>query len=278
MAKQSTTTIAQSTPSVSAQNNSFPISNSQSNPPQQQAVNPNYPVLSAQAVNGSLSAPHASFNGQSSGIQIPFNMPPMPQFGALPPPPPVAGLPKIDPALEQQIKLLQYLAENGVPQDQWAGIIGIIAQSNVNSTAVPPTMASAADHVQPPSGWNGPNQEDVRNRSYQEANHNPNDSRSRRRSRSISPQRAWNSRDDRGYDDFDHGQDSHRGGRTGDRGRGRGNDYRQRSPPRRGRTPTPPRWDQQTGAAEKFVEYDSSIPEGHIKGWLHPQVPTYVLT
>jgi protein NRD1 len=90
----------------------------------------------------------------------------------------------------------------------------------------------------------------------------------RGRSRSRSPQRGWDARGsphnrDRGYNNYAHtSPQGGRGGRGGpeDRDRGRDN-YRQRSPARgRGFTP-----EEEPEPQDKWVEYDSSLPNGTIK-------------
>lgn len=203
-------------------------------------------------------------NTSNNVAQVPFQAQSFAPFGSLPPPPPpVATAPKIDPVLDQQIKLIQVLSQNGVPQDQWASILGALAQNG--GLAPPPAPAPVQ---QPPSSmWGGSSHGDGRDRSYQDIRQPPSDDRYRRRSRSVSPPRAWNDRNDRGYDNRHRDQDSMRGD-FGDNGRGRGrdNDYRQRSPARNGYD-SPPTWNQGP-PKEKMIDHDPSIPEGHIKGEL----------
>ncbi|KAI1135296.1 hypothetical protein F5Y05DRAFT_178215 [Hypoxylon sp. FL0543] len=180
----------------------------------------------------------------------------------------------VDPSVQQQIMLIKLLADQGVPLDK---IPAIIATMQSNSVALPGTVppASGASPVvgQPPYaagawGQGGFQPVDSRDHDYQQVR-SPN--RYRNRSRSRSPQRHWDARDSpRGRSDREYGgygRNSPGLGRMDDRDRrARGNDYRQRSPGRRGRSPSPPHgFTQPPPPTTKWVDYDRTIPQGHIK-------------
>ncbi|RYO84713.1 hypothetical protein DL766_003416 [Monosporascus sp. MC13-8B] len=174
-----------------------------------------------------------------------------------PPAPPVAGM---DPHVQQQVMLIQLLASQGVPYDKIPAIVASM-QSSAGATAapaapVPPPGQSpytatgwGQDAYRPGDSGGRPDYSQVRS---------PN--RFADRSRSRSPPRHWDSPRGRGDRDYGvYGRDS-----PGP-GRGRTQDYRQRSPAgRRGHSPTPPH-DYPQPPATKWVDYDRSIPSGHIK-------------
>jgi protein NRD1 len=275
MARQNTTTST-ATANIPAPSSSYSVPNVQSNPAQQMAsMNPPYAFPSTQPVNVPASA--ANFAPQPQGSSntaqnVPSN-PAMPYGVAQPPIPPEPNA-----ALQQQILLFKTLSDQGIPQDQWAGIIAALnAVQGVGAGAggmlpapqLPPTKDNQ-------NGW-GARPEESRDRN---GYHNREPVRSppgrfRRRSRSPSPTRAWGARDsppsrrrdEPGYGDYDRGRNSP--GRD-NRARDRGNDYRQRSPPpgRRGRSPSP-----DVARGEKWVDYDPTIGKENIKGWLH--FPSY---
>lgn len=264
------TSAAASAPGIPAQDSFHNFQSAQSNPVQQMAaVNNSYPFTSsAQPVN--VPAPAGNFSQQlqhqSNGAQNFLSNQP-PAYGGFPPPLPPAAA--VDPALQQQIMILKTLADQGIPQEQWGGIIAALTAASSNGAAngaapaFPPPLSNQGN-IQ--NGW-GAKPEESRDHNGA-ANHDTIRSppgRYRRRSRSPSPQRGWGARDspksrrDQGYGgDFD---------RNSPRGRGRGNEYRQRSPPtRRGRSPTPPLRNLDYGRGEKWIEYDPSIGSGNVKG------------
>ncbi|KAI0882425.1 uncharacterized protein GGS22DRAFT_169367 [Annulohypoxylon maeteangense] len=181
---------------------------------------------------------------------------------------PVSGM---DPSLQQQVMIIKLLADQGVPFDK---IPAIIAGMQSSSVALPPSTA-AASAAAPPVGqpqyagsWGqGAFQPvDPRDHEFQQVR----SPRYRNRSRSRSPPRHWDTRDsprgraDREYGNY--GRNSPGLGRMDDRDRrARGTDYRQRSPGRRGRSPSPPNQGYPQPPATKWVEYDRTIPQGHIK-------------
>ncbi|KAF3070550.1 Rpb7-binding protein seb1 [Daldinia childiae] len=174
---------------------------------------------------------------------------------------PAAPTPGMDPSVQQQVMLIKLLADQGVPFDK---IPAIIASMQSNSISTPPAANPAAVPPvgQPPYaglwGQGGFRPEESRDHEFQQVR-SPN--RYRNRSRSRSPQRHWDARDSpRGRSDREYGsygRNSPGLGRTG------GTGYRQRSPGRRGRSPSPAHGFPQPTA--KWVEFDRTIPQGHIK-------------
>lgn len=181
-------------------------------------------------------------------------------------------MPGMDPAVAQQVQLIKLLVDQGIPADKIPALLSTM-QSSFPSMVGVGGAAPMAAQGQMPYGGAWPQQDASR----------PDESRDRygygggngaggvrspnrfQRSRSRSPRR-WDARDsprgrnDRGFAGFGH--DSPARGFEDDR-RGRGADYRQRSPPRRGQSPQPP-YDRDPNV--KWVEYDRSIPSGHIRG------------
>ncbi|KAL2265646.1 hypothetical protein VTJ83DRAFT_6746 [Remersonia thermophila] len=204
---------------------------------------------------------------QPTALPVPVAAP-----GAIPPPPPPAAAP---PAASNSaaatVQLMAALAAQGIPFDKIAGVIQMMTQAGT----IPPAPAAAAPGAlqmpQPtqtgytttappgppgPAPWEPPRHDDARDRpgGYHDG--------ARGRSRSRSPGR-WDGRlsprsraNERGGYDY--------GGRPDDRGRRGGpmSEYRQRSPQGRhsdGSRDLPP------PQLEKRIEYDNSLPSGHIK-------------
>ncbi|EER40468.1 RNA binding protein Nrd1 [Histoplasma capsulatum H143] len=201
----------------------------------------------------------------------------MPQAGALPP------------ETLQQLSLLQLMAAQGIPQDQWATALQILSLSNTASSGMVnmnPATALAAFAQQPAASqntWSTPAPDSLsrdrdRDRDHRSSREHDREDyvRSppggyRRRSRSpgwdrrreVSPPRR---RDSPVYGEY-HGDSPGRNRDTRDsRGR-RPGEYRQRSPPgRRRRSPTPPRKEATLPPpGPKFLEWDYSIGQGNIK-------------
>ncbi|EOO00060.1 putative nrd1 protein [Phaeoacremonium minimum UCRPA7] len=174
-----------------------------------------------------------------------------------------------DPNLQKNLMLIQTLLAQGIPVDKISTIIGQLTGNNAAPQAPLPQVpqpSQSSYSVPPGAGWDAPRTEDPRDRNgYHDSIRSPN--RARGRSRSRSPGRHWDAhdsprgRDERRFGDF--GRNSPGRGRLDDRdrGRGRGSDYRQRSPPGHGS----PQGDISALQEHKWVEYDSSIPNGHIK-------------
>ncbi|KAJ5115572.1 hypothetical protein N7526_011453 [Penicillium atrosanguineum] len=139
--------------------------------------------------------------------------------------------------MPQQLQLLQLLASQSIPQDQWGAAIQIYKMTNQMGSANPSQM---------------PSRERDFNRSlgeYRRRSHSPGWDRGRR---TASPPRR---RDSPGY------------GNYGDaRGRYGNEPYRQRSPPgRRRRSPTPQQDPNLPPPGSKLIEWDYSIGQGNIK-------------
>lgn len=172
-------------------------------------------------------------------------------------------------ALGQQLQLLQLLAAQGIPQDQWGTALQLFSMTNNMGGANAGQMPGfGAMPGQGAGGWgHGDAQSrDDRDRDYVRSP--PGGYRRRSRSpggwdrrRTASPPRR---RDSPVYGEY-HGDSP---GRRGDaRGR-RGNDgYRQRSPPgRRRRSPSPQHKDPNLPPpGPKLIEWDYSIGQGYIK-------------
>jgi protein NRD1 len=210
--------------------------------------------------------PHmAAQNGYAgSPLNNPSNPPPNPLVGALSGAAAAAPGLGLDPNTQQQIMLIKALADQGVPFDKIPALIQSMTGSAV-AGAVPPAqqpMPYAQNSPVPAQpAWGAPSAkpDDSRMSGY---GHTRSPPRYNGRSRSRSPDRGWGARGSprNGRDRLDYGRDSPNRGRHDDR---RGGDYRQRSPHgHRGRSETPIH-DQ--SPAEKWVEYDSSLPSGHIK-------------
>lgn len=235
------------------------------------------------AAAGAMANPFASLGGlgqnpampqPQSQSQTPNPMPPaqnplaamLPQMGAAPPMGDGNGL-------SQQLQLLQLLAAQGIPQEQWGTAIQIIMSGMPAGGQMPgqmpgfPAMPGAGA-----GGWGHDSQgRDDRDRERDYNNRSPGGYRRRSRSpgwdrrREASPPRRRNSPV---YDEYHADSPGRRGDPRGDRGGRRGNDYRQRSPAGRGRrrSPSPQRKDPNLPPpGPKLVEWDYSIGQGHIK-------------
>ncbi|KAL4938681.1 hypothetical protein BDV06DRAFT_49279 [Aspergillus oleicola] len=175
--------------------------------------------------------------------------------------------------LQQQLQLLQMMAAQGIPQDQWATALQILTLSNPSGVANPNAgqMPGFNFPGQNANAWGG--HPDPQSRDYGDRERDRDYMRSpqggyRRRSRSpgwdrrrdVSPPRR---RDSPVYGEY-HGDSPGRRG-ADPRGR-RGNDYRQRSPPgRRRRSPSPRKDPALPPPGPKFIEWDYSIGQGNIK-------------
>ncbi|KAL2845789.1 hypothetical protein BJX68DRAFT_241620 [Aspergillus pseudodeflectus] len=182
--------------------------------------------------------------------------------------------------LQQQLQLLQLLAAQGIPQDQWGTALQILSLSNaggmpggmpgLNPNQAPGFPVQGLANV---NAWGDSQSRDFdrdreRDRDYMRSP--PGGYRRRSRSpgwdrrREVSPPRR---RDSPVYGEYHGDSPGRRGGGAADpRGR-RGNDYRQRSPPgRRRRSPSPPRKDPNLPPpGPKYIEWDYSIGQGNIK-------------
>ncbi|GKZ50446.1 hypothetical protein AbraIFM66951_003583 [Aspergillus brasiliensis] len=299
MAKQNTT--APAAPAVAAQTNPLNALTQQSTVPQpasssvdQASQPPNGQAGVNPYAAGSMATP---FAGLSSVAQNPALVPPPPQTQSQSHTPnplaaaqnPLAALlpqataapaqptaPVGPDALQQQLQLLQLLAAQGIPQEQWATALQILSLSNAANMGgmtagqappfnLPGQPVANAWGARPDSQSREFDRPLERDRDYMRSP--PGQYRRRSRSpgwdrrREVSPPRR---RDSPVYGEYHGDSPGRRGGDP--RGR-RGNEYRQRSPPgRRRRTPSPPRKDPTLPPpGPKFIEWDYSIGQGNIK-------------
>lgn len=173
-------------------------------------------------------------------------------------------------AFTQQLQLLQMLAAQGVPQDQWGTALQIFSMTNnpmgANAGQMPGFNAMPGQMP----GWGAPDTQgrDDRDRE-RDYNRSPGGYRRRSRSpgwdrrRTASPPRR---RESPVYGEYHGDSPGRRGDPRDGRGR-RGNDYRQRSPAgRRRRSPSPKGNDPNLPPpGPKFIEWDYSIGQGSIK-------------
>ncbi|KIW68274.1 hypothetical protein PV04_04231 [Phialophora macrospora] len=203
-------------------------------------------VANGQAVNplGAL------FAGLSNGAQSqsPANVPANPLAAFLPQQAPALAVPQPaaplgqDPQAQMQFQLLQILAAQGVPPDQWATALQLLA--NGGGATVPPSVSGG--------NWAQGQSRDGQTRSPP--------SQYRRRSRSPGFDRRRDLSPRRGRRDSP-GDDGYRNDRDGRRG-----DYRQRSPVRnRRRSPSPAGDIKLPPPGPKNVQFDTTLPRGHIK-------------
>ncbi|KAI9836190.1 MAG: hypothetical protein M1819_001527 [Sarea resinae] len=281
MAKQST-----STPPAAGfppRNNSNNMPSTHSAVPQSisSSVNPAPLPPTAQPVN--MPAAGANLLSQFPGLNMAAQSTPNTQANPLaalsaflPPTNPAGG----QDALQQQLMLLQGLAQAGVPQDQWVPLIAAL-----NAGAAAPAATNGNPAMSWPqvgdqqNAWGGRHDHESRDRNgFNESEMRSPRDRFERRSRSppnwsrgreSPPVRR---RDSPVYGEYngDSGDGANRDGN--DRrsktktGRGRGNDYRQRSPiPSRRHRSMSPADDAGAGAGPKWIEYDYSIGHGNIK-------------
>ncbi|KAI1447447.1 hypothetical protein F5Y02DRAFT_415997 [Annulohypoxylon stygium] len=279
--------IARQNVTTAPANNSVPAATSAYNVAPAQTATAQSPALPL----GQPPTPYSATPQQPVNVPgMPYSYPQPGQVQASTPAPPVtasnlvpgypsvapgaspAPVPGMDPGLQQQVMLIKLLADQGVPFDKIPAIVATMQSSSVALPASTPIATSAAA---PPVGqpqyagsWGqgGYPPVDSRDHDYQSVR----SPRYRNRSRSRSPPRHWDTRDsprgraDREYGGY--GRNSPGLGRMDERDRrARGTDYRQRSPGRRGRSPSPPLQGYPQPPATKWVEYDRTIPQGHIK-------------
>ncbi|KAJ9604847.1 hypothetical protein H2200_010962 [Cladophialophora chaetospira] len=256
MAKQNN--AAQPAASAPAQASLNNLLGSHSGIPQTNStVNPGHAsaVANGQAVNplGAL------FAGMNNGAQSqsPANIPANPLAAFLPqqahaPAMPQPAIPlgqDVSGQAQVQIQLLQLLASQGVPPDQWATALQLLNMQTANGggangMSVPPPV--------PGNSWAQGQSRDGH------TNSPPNQYRRRSRSPGFDRRRDLSPR--RGRRDSP-GADGHRNDRDGRRG-----DYRQRSPVnRRRRSPSPASDYNLPPPGPKDIQWDTNLPRGHIK-------------
>lgn len=256
-------------------------------PPPVSSADPTQSAANPYAAAGAMANPFAALGGMGQNPAMPQpqsqSQTPNPMSSAQNPlaamlPQGVAAPPMGDGnALSQQLQLLQLLAAQGIPQDQWGTALQIISMTNSMPGGGPiPGQIPGQMPGFPPmpgqgaAGWpmgdsQGRDDRD-RDRDY---NRSPQGYRRRSRSpgwdRRPSPPRRRNSPV---YDEYHADSPGRRGDPRDGRGGRRGNDYRQRSPPggRRRRSPSPQRKDPNLPPpGPKLVEWDYSIGQGSIK-------------
>ncbi|CCF41904.1 Rpb7-binding protein seb1 [Colletotrichum higginsianum] len=275
----------------------------QSQPQPQPQPQPSAPSINSQQssysmapLSGGISAalapapaplPFPQLQPQPSGMQFPglpqmSQMPQMPQLPQIPQWPqmpqmpqipqttqPLAGIP---PTAVDQMTMFQTLLNQGITAEHLAAMVAAVngGQSGAAPVAPPvsvaPTVTAAQNYYTSGQGYGGSAQ------LYGNSDHHRYNDRARSpdrrqgRSRSRSPGRHWDQRGS-SRDPRENGADYSR--RSPDRGRHnsrdsrRGSDYRQRSPPpsRDGGRSNSSRH----GSSDKWIDYDQSLPEGHIK-------------
>ena len=257
MAKQTPANQTASAPAPASLNNFLGAQNGNLQPTS--TVNQGPSAANSQAVNplGAL------FAGMSNGAQgqntanVPQNQNPLAallsqsqaqpqaQAPALPNMPP--GSAPVGQDAQAQLQVLQLLAAQGVPPDQWATALQLLSmQGGASGQAFPASQANnwgqGAGSSRDREGYRSPpNQNAYRRRSRSPAYDRRRDASPRRR-RESPPGDAY--RDNR-----------------------RGNDYRQRSPPgRRRRSPSPPKSDPSLPPpGPRNLQLDRSLPPGTIK-------------
>lgn len=154
-----------------------------------------------------------------------------PLTGMFPPPPQVAPL-QVGPDAQATLQLVQLMAAQGIPPDQWAAAIQVINAQGKGGMPFP------APPPLPGQNFNQPIRDNLVRSPIS----------GRRRSRSPDHGRGRNGRNS---------PDNRNGGR-------RGNDYRQRSPVRNRREPSP----ENPGLpppGDRFIEWDHNMPKESIK-------------
>lgn len=211
------------------------------------------PGLVPAAANGQAVNPlGALFAGMSNGAQnpSPANVPANPLAAFLPQQAPALAMPQSS-APDQgqaqvQLQLLQLLASQGVPPDQWATALQLLNMQSANGGSLPPPV--------PGNNW-----AQAQGQSRDGQTRSP-PSQYRRRSRSPGFDRRRDTSPRRGRRDSP-GADGYRNDRDGRRG-----DYRQRSPVnRRRRSPSPAGDFKLPPPGPKTIQWDTNLPRGHIK-------------
>ena len=260
----------------SSSNVSFPQTAFQQNVP---SVIP--PVSTMQPGVQAVNAPTPVNNGVFSypGGGLPQNLFPNGQASQPAPMPvmPQNNVPAVPDMLQQQLQILAALRAQGIPQEQWPGLLSALMASAGASTAV--------NQIQPMinggAGTGGGRDDQSRDRNGFDQYMRSPPGRYRGRSRSRSP--GWERRrespqprrrDSPVYGEYGGNRNgdadyNRRGGATrgSDRGNGKANPYRQRSPDRFRRSASPRRTDHVLPApGPKWIDYDPTLPKGHIKG------------
>jgi protein NRD1 len=208
-----------------------------------QGMNQNPNAMTAQP--NPLAALLPQMQSQAQVPVVPHAMPAMPANNAV-----------VSPDVQNQVQLIQLMAAQGIPPEQWATALQFL-----NPNAPKMGAAGMANFGQPQAGaWAGSNDARSRDAAGQDYVRSPTYGRRRSRSpgwdrrRDVSPPRR---RDSPVYGEY-HGDSP---GRNRDRGGRR--DYRQRSPPgRRRHSPSPPQALPPPG--QKVILWEK-LPQGMIK-------------
>ncbi|KAL2753770.1 hypothetical protein ACRALDRAFT_1082769 [Sodiomyces alcalophilus JCM 7366] len=195
-------------------------------------------------------------NGSAGGYTAPAPTPPSA----------VGSVPGLNPEVQQQVVLIKALADQGVPLDKIPALVQTLqAAGMIQPASTQPVPPAQAPYGAAQSWSNAPAPVTGTSRDYSgygQGRRSPD--RSYGRSRSRSPGGRWDSRDPYrgGRDGPDRRFDDHGSGRNG---RG-SSEFRQRSPAsRRGRSPSPTGSRQHNPQTEKWVEYDRTLPQDHIR-------------
>ena len=184
-------------------------------------------------------------------------------------------------ALQQQLQILQALKAQGIPESQWPALLSVLMSSTnpvaAANQAQPTNIGGGRDDVSrdqrngfdqyvrsPPGGRYG---DRPRSRSRSPRGWDRRRDESPRRNRRDSPVYGeyGGTRDrDRGDRDRDFG--GRRGGRGADRENRGGRHNNRRSPDRFRRSPSPRRDYDLPPPGPKWVEYETNLPKGSIKG------------
>ncbi|WQF81302.1 Putative RNA recognition motif domain, CID domain, RNA-binding domain superfamily [Colletotrichum destructivum] len=275
----------------------------QSQPQPQPQPQPSVPSMNSQQssysmapLSGGISAalapapaplPFPQLQPQPGGMQFPglpqmSQMPQLPQIPQWPQMPQMPQMPQIPqttqslagvpPTAVDQMTMFQTLLNQGISAEHLAAMIAAVngGQSGAAPVAPPvsvaPTVTAAQNYYTSGQGYGGSAQLYGNSDQHRYNDRARSPDRLQGRSRSRSPGRHWDqrgsSRDPR-ENGADYGRRSPDRGRHNSRDSRRGSDYRQRSPPpsRDGGRSNSSRH----GSSDKWIDYDQSLPEGHIK-------------
>lgn len=177
-------------------------------------------------------------------------------------------------ALQQQLQLIQMLAAQGIPQEQWGTALQLLQMSNPGMAGMNAGQFPGFNTMsgQGAGGWVRPDSQTRDDRDRERDRDYPRSPPGyRRRSRSPGWDRRRTAtpprrRDSPVYGDYHNDSPARRGGDPRDT-RGRRGDYRHRSPTgRKRRSPSPTRRDPTLPApGPKLIEWDYSIGQGNIQ-------------
>lgn len=174
----------------------------------------------------------------------------LPQQPSMPAAVPQSSTPAVAPDVQAQVQLIQLMAAQGIPPDQWGTALQLLNMQNQNA-------GSAAGSLPlPPLGamnWPGQNGDTSRDASTRSP---PGQSRRRSRSPGYDRRRELSPRGRRGSPSYDSFRNDGR----------RGNEYRQRSPAGRRRSTPPQQSDPSLPPpGPKLIQWDNNLPPNHIK-------------